>query len=602
MSEHTATGEFRPRAWEGSQEKPALTGYEILEEMGRGGMGVVYKARQISLNRLVAVKLIRDGALASDQDRTRFRIEAEAAARMAHPHIVQIYEAGEDQGRPYLATELIEGGSLEQHLNGQPVECRYAAELLRSLALAIEHAHCQQIVHRDLKPANILLQSAESFVLSPEKSLSSLSTQDSALRTITPKITDFGLAKRLDRDSTAVTRDGTVLGTAAYMAPEQAAGRVHEIRPAVDIYALGAIFYELLTGRPPFVAETWNLTVEQVLSDQPTLPTRWNAAIPRDLETVCLKCLEKEAEQRYASAKELADDLGRYLNQQPVLAVRVSGQEQLARLARKDGYFQLEEVGRGPGSVVYRAVFGPLQQPVSLKVFNRGNTSQEVWDGRLQQASASWSVLTHPHIILNQRAGWWDTMPYASTEYCPLGSLAGKLNGKPWPVQQAMALVEKLAEVVSYLHRQGVVHGNLKPSNILFAADDIPRLADFYQLGGLYRTTISAHGPIPAGFAHLAPELVKDPSAEPGIYTDLYGLGMILYELLTGQMPFLAATLEELREQILSVEPALPSQLNPKVPAALDTLCMRCLNKSPWRRYYRAYDVSARLLAFQQEG
>ncbi len=214
MSEHTATGEFRPRAWEGSQEKPALTGYEILEEMGRGGMGVVYKARQISLNRLVAVKLIRDGALASDQDRTRFRIEAEAAARMTHPHIVRIYEMGEDQGRPYLAMELIEGGSLEQHLNGQPVECRYASELLRALALAIEHAHQQQIVHRDLKPANILLQSAESFVLSPEKSLSSLSTQDPTLRTFHPKITDFGLAKRLDRDSTAVTRDGTVLGTA----------------------------------------------------------------------------------------------------------------------------------------------------------------------------------------------------------------------------------------------------------------------------------------------------------------------------------------------------------------------------------------------------
>jgi len=600
MSEHTATGEFRPPAWEGSQEKPALVGYEILEEMGRGGMGVVYKARQISLNRLVAVKLIRDGALASDQDRTRFRIEAEAAARMAHPHIVQIYEAGEDQGRPYFAMELIEGGSLDQHLNGQPLEPRYAAELLRSLALAIDHAHGQQIVHRDLKPANILL-SAQSSVLGAQDPSNLLSTEHSALSTMLPKITDFGLAKRLDRDSTAVTRDGTVLGTAAYMAPEQAAGRVQEIRPAVDIYALGAIFYELLTGRPPFVAETWNQTVEQVLNEQPVPPCRWNTAIPHDLETVCLKCLEKEAEQRYTSAKDLADDLGRYLDQQPVLAVRVSEREQLARLARKDGYQNLEEVGRGPRSVLYRAVFGPLQQPVSVKVFLADDTSRDVWDARLQQASASWSVLTHPHIMINQRAGWWDTMPYASAEYCPLGSLAGKLNGKPWLVQQAMALVEKLAEVVSYLHRQGVMHGNLKPSNILFAADDIPRLADFYQLGGLYRTTIPTDGPIPAGYANLAPELVKDPTAEPGIYTDLYGLGMILYELLTGQMPFRAGTLQELREQILTLEPALPSQLNPKVMPSLDTLCMRCLNKSPWRRYYRAYDVSARLLAFLQE-
>lgn len=601
MSEHTATGEFRPRAWEGSQEKPALIDFEILEEMGRGGMGVVYKARQISLNRMVAVKLIRDGALASEQDRVRFRIEAEATSRMAHPHIVQIYEAGEDQGRPYFAMELIEGGSLDQHLKGQSIEPRSAAELLRSLALAIAHAHSQQIVHRDLKPANILL-SAQSLELSAQETGIPLNLEYSASYTLIPKITDFGLAKRLDRDSTAVTRDGTVLGTAAYMAPEQAAGRVQEIRPAVDIYALGAIFYELLTGRPPFVAETWNQTVEQVLNNQPTLPTRWNAAIPRDVETICLKCLEKVAEQRYASAQDLADDLGRYLSQQPILAVRVSKQEQLARLAHKDGYHNLEEVGRGPGSVVYRAVYGPLQQPVSLKVFTTSSSSLAAWDDQLQKASASWSALTHPNIILNQRAGWWDTMPYASTEYCPLGSLAGKLNGKPWPVQQAMALVEKIAEVVSYLHRQGVVHGNLKPSNILFAADDIPRIVDFYQLGGLYRTAIPADGPIPAGYANLAPELVKDPSVEPGIYTDLYGLGMTLYELITGHVPFRANTLRELREQILTLEPRLPSELNPKVPPALDTLCMRCLNKNPWRRYYRAYDVSTRLLAFQHKG
>jgi serine/threonine protein kinase len=593
MNEPTVTGDWQSSA--GTEEDwPTVPGYEVLAELGRGGMGVVFKARQVSLKRLVALKLIRDGALAGAQERTRFRIEAEAAASMRHPNIVQIYEAGEHRGRPYFAMELVEGGSLDQHLAGQPQPAAQAAALVRTLALAVQHAHAQQVVHRDLKPANVLLSVGEGF--QPD------SSKDVRLEslTYTPKITDFGLAKRLDAESTAAgTVDGAVLGTAGYMAPEQAAGRVREIGPGVDIYALGAILYECLTGRPPFQADSWNQTVQQVLQEEPAPPTQLHADVPRDLETVCLKCLEKEPSRRYASAGELADDLGRFLEGKPVAAVPLGERERLARLAARDGFEVLDEVGRGPRSIVYRALSGPLKQPVALKVFPAGFCTREEWDAWLRRGAELRAALAHPHLVTVQGAGWWDGAPYLAVEYVPQGSLAARLTGQPHSVRQALRLVEQLAETVSYLHRQGVVHGNLKPSNVLLAADGIPRLVDVHPTGGPFRAR--PRGDEPAGLAYLAPELARDGGAAPGPYTDIYGLGMILYELLAGRPPFAAATAQEILEQVCSQDPAPPSRFNPAVTPHLEAFCLRCLHKNPWRRYARAYDVMTRLQQFQDD-
>ncbi len=596
MSEPQATGDWPAPAGVAPPDRPVIPGYDILDELGRGGMGVVYKARQVGSGRPVALKVIRDGALAGLPEQARFRLEAEAAARMRHPNVVEIYEFGEHAGRLYFAMELVEGGSLDRHLAGRPQPAPQAAGLVRTLALAVAHAHEQKIVHRDLKPANILLarvggggDPAYSPTLTPESCL------------LFPKITDFGLAKRLDSQSTAWTRDGAVVGTPSYMAPEQAAGRVHDIGPASDVYALGATLYELLTGRPPFEAESWDRTIQQVLHDEPTPPARLRPDVPADVETICLKCLEKEPARRYSTAAELADDLGRFLDGKPVTAVPIGSKERLARLAGRDGYRIVGELGRGPRSTVYHARYDPLNQPVALKVFPAGTGTREEWEVRLRRGADLWAALAHPNVVPVHRAGWWDGAAYVITEYVPHGSLAATLAGRPQPVRQAVHLVERLTELVGYLHRQGVVHGNLKPSNVLLAADGIPRVADFRPTGGLYQGTLPADDAAPDGLGYLAPEFVRDPVTEPRPHTDVYGLGLILYELLTGRPPFAGTTAREVLEQVAAQDPVPPSRLNPEVTPVLDAYCLHCLRKNPWRRYARAYDLLTRLRDFLED-
>ncbi|HEY1377248.1 MAG TPA: serine/threonine-protein kinase [Gemmataceae bacterium] len=595
MSEPTATGDRPPAAGAGLADWPAVPGYEILAELGRGGMGVIYRAVQTGPGRPVALKLIRDGALAGPQDRARFRIEAEAAARLRHPNVIEVFEVGEHRGLPYYAMELAEGGSLDRHLAGRPQPAPWTAELIRTLARAVEHAHAHDVVHRDLKPANVLL--AKSQAPNPKSQTGDSSSWDLGFGAwdYSPKVSDFGLAKRLNTDSTAWTQDGAVLGTAGYMAPEQAAGHAAAVGPAADVYALGAILYECLTGRPPFRAETWNETVEQVLHDEPAPPTRAQPGVPPPLEAVCLKCLEKDPAKRYPTAGALADDLGRFLGGTPVTAVPLAPAERLARLAARDGYRLAGELGRGPRSTVYRATFGPLAQAVAVKVFAAGACTAAEWDDRLRHGAEQWAALAHPQVALVQRAGWWDGTPYLALEYVPHGSLADRLTGRPHPVKEALRLVERLAEVVCYLHRQGIVHGNLKPANVLFAAGEIPRVVDLHPTGGLALGPLPAGDQDPAGLAHLVPELARDPAAGPRQHTDVYSLGAILYELLAGRPPFAGATAGEVLEQVCGRDPEPPSRFNSAVPPSLDWLCLRCLRKDPWRRFSRAYDVLRRL-------
>jgi tetratricopeptide (TPR) repeat protein len=285
--------------------RPFLKGYEIIGELGRGGMGVVYKANQQGLNRLVAIKMVLGGNHAREEDLIRFKVEAEAVASIQHPNIVQIYEVGEKDGTPYFSLEFIEGGTLHQRIDGKPLPYDQAAEIAHQLALGMEHFHKRGVIHRDLKPANVLMTLQGS-----------------------PKITDFGLAKRLEGNSSQ-TRTGSLMGTPSYMAPEQASGDIRAIGPLSDLYSLGAVLYEMLTGRPPFQGATMLDTIDQVRSQEPVPPRRLQPKIPRDLETICLKCLQKEAPKRYPGATDLADDLRRYLEGEPIKA-RPIGRAELA--------------------------------------------------------------------------------------------------------------------------------------------------------------------------------------------------------------------------------------------------------------------------------
>jgi tetratricopeptide (TPR) repeat protein len=295
---------------------PELPGFEIVRELGRGGAGVVYLARDRGLGRLVAVKVLLSGEFASASARRRFRTEAEAAAGLRHTNVVPIHAIGEHGGRPYLVFEYVAGGSLDQQLGGTPLAPRAAAALLRPLADAVQHAHSLGVVHRDLKPGNILLKTEDGGRWTESDRVPADSVFGSP-SSVLAQIADFGLAKRLDAGGPTVTSQ--VLGTPSYMAPEQATG-AKEVGPPADVYALGAILYECLTGRPPFKAATPLETLAHVTGREPASPRSLNHAIPRDLETICLKCLTKEPAKRYATAGALADDLDRFLDGRPVLA------------------------------------------------------------------------------------------------------------------------------------------------------------------------------------------------------------------------------------------------------------------------------------------
>jgi WD40 repeat protein len=284
--------------------------YELRGELGRGGMGVVYRARQVSLNRPVALKMILAGQFASAEDVRRFRTEAENVANLDHPNIVPIYEVGEHQGQQYFSMKLIEGGSLATRMTEVGGDQRRAVQLLATAARAVHHAHQRGILHRDLKPGNLLLDAAG-----------------------TVYVTDFGLAKRLTED-VRLSRSGAIIGTPGYLSPEQAAGR-KDLSVAADVYGLGAILFELLTGRTPFVGDNPLDVLVQVLEKEPPRPRSFNRKIGGDLETICLKCLDKEPEQRYASAEALADDLEHWLQGEPIQARPVGRRERAWKWVRR---------------------------------------------------------------------------------------------------------------------------------------------------------------------------------------------------------------------------------------------------------------------------
>ncbi len=354
---------------------PVVPGYEVLRELGRGGMGVVYQARQLSLKRVVALKMIRSRTYAGAEELARFKTEAEAVARLAHPNIVQVHEVGECDGHPFFSLEFVEGGSLDKKLAGTPFAAAEAARLAQALARAMHAAHQKGVLHRDLKPANVLL------------------TADG-----TPKVSDFGLAKQLDADL-GQTQSGQVLGTPSYMAPEQAEGRARDVGPRTDVYALGAILYEMLTGRPPFKGASMFDTLDLVRTADPVPPRQLQPKVPRDLETVCLKCLEKEPSRRYASAEELADDLQRFLAQRPVKARPASVADRATKFVRRNKVL----VG-GVTAVIVALLFGLVRTRLEA---DRAQTAEQNALGLANEVQGRLAESYVDQARLSQQQGLW---------------------------------------------------------------------------------------------------------------------------------------------------------------------------------------------------
>jgi serine/threonine-protein kinase len=358
---------------------PRIPGYEVEAELGRGGMGIVYRARHLRLNRPVALKMLLAGAYGGSEERERFSREAEAMAGLRHANIVQVHGAGDHEGRPYFTMEYVEGGNLAHRLLGTPQPARQAAALLATLAEAVQLAHQSGVVHRDLKPANILL------------------TADG-----TPKIADFGLARHFD-GGPALTLSGIRVGTPSYMAPEQAAGKARAIGPAVDVYALGALLYEMLTGRPPFRAETAAETERQVIAEEPVPPARLNPKVPRDLETICLKCLHKEPQRRYASAAALAEDLDRFQRGEPIAARPAGPLERLGKWVRRH---PTRSAVLAAGLLLAVTVVGLSLWLVAQRAHQRDAVEADLNEVAGLQASARWAEARDALKRADARLGW----------------------------------------------------------------------------------------------------------------------------------------------------------------------------------------------------
>jgi serine/threonine protein kinase len=483
---------------------PTIPGYAVTGTLGEGGMGVVYRARDIDLDRPVAIKMVPAGVYDRPDQLLRFHLEARAAAGLSHANIVPVYDFGRADGRPYLVMELVDGGSLADRLKAGPADPVWAAGVVEQIARAVHHIHAHRLIHRDLKPANVLLAADGN-----------------------PKVTDFGLAKRLAGDDPRLTDRDTVVGTACYMSPEQARGGAAAVGPATDVYGLGAILYECLTGRPPFCARTYALTLTQVLTEDPRRPADLVPGLPPDLEAVCLKCLEKDAARRYPSAAEVADDLARFLRGEPVRARPLTTADVHARWAARVGYDLGEPIGAARGVFTYRARQVSIGRTVRLRL-----AAEPLAHAALRREAEAMAGLDHPNVIRLHDYGEQFGQPYLVLEDLDARSLA---DADPEPARQVARLGIMLALGVQAVHDHGFVHLGLSPGAVELTRDGVPKVGEFAAA----RRPGGPPGPAPDWVpeAFQAPEIRAGDWDRVGRAADVYAFGAILHQLLYGSPP-----------------------------------------------------------------
>jgi serine/threonine protein kinase len=550
LDDPIGTGPFLPGLAPGP---PAIPGYEFTGTLGEGGMGVVFRARDIDLDRPVAIKMVLADVYDRPDRLLRFHLEACAAAGLSHANIVPIFDFGQADGRPYLVMELVEGGSLADRLKAGPADPAWAAGVVEQVARAVHHIHAHRLIHRDLKPANVLL------------------TTDG-----NPKVTDFGLAKRLAGDDPRLTDRDTVVGTACYMSPEQARGGAAALGPATDVYALGAILYECLTGRPPFCARTYALTLTQVLTEDPRRPADLVPGLPADLEAVALKCLEKDPARRYPAAAEVADDLARFLRGESVHARPQTTADVHARWADRAGFKLGEPVGAARGAVTYRARQVSIGRTVRLKL-----AADPAARAALRHEAEAMAGLDHPNVVRLYDYSEQFGQPYLVLEDLDGRSLA---DAHPEPARQVALLGLRLALGVQAIHDNGFMHLGLWTGAVELTRAGDPKVGEFAAA----RRPGDPPGPDPdwVPVAFQSPEVRAGDRHRVGRPADFYAFGAILHQLLYGRPP----------------ETARPTRNRTDMLPELDEVVRKCLAPDPADRYHSAEALLMALEAAYRSG
>ncbi|BBM87364.1 protein kinase domain-containing protein [Candidatus Uabimicrobium amorphum] len=554
--------------------------YKIVTEVGRGGMGEVYKAIDTRLHRTIALKLMREKANNVKEIR-RFMREAKSLAKLQHENIVMIHDVGNEKGYYFLAMEFVDGVSLAQFLKKSQMSIQRAIVTMIKIGQAVTYAHSCGVIHRDLKPSNVML--------SQEQNL---------------KVTDFGLAKFVS-DDTKISQTGAVLGTPHYMSPEQALGRNRKVNEQSDVYSLGVMLYEMLTGQRPFHHTESMSLVHQIIHEDPIVPTQLKQNIPETLEAICLKALHKKQQFRYPSVKAFVGDLLRFQQQhhqrhtssqnihlQPAMDdkkplgvdnfMRPSSQS-LTPSTMFAHYEILEQLGEGGMGAVYLAQDTKLQRMCALKIIRNVGSTKDV--KRFISEAQSVAKLQHPNIIKIYEIGEFP-QHFFTMEYVEGNSLRKVLEGNTNVNEALLNIFHDICSGVAYAHENGIIHRDLKPDNIIIGKDNIPIILDF----GLAKNTncqdnLTQSGSILGTPKYMAPEAIQGKANHKK--SDVYSLGVILYEMLTGRVPFDGASVVEIMYQISTVEPIAPSLLRKSVKrdSALELICMKSLAKSPRKRF-----------------
>ena len=561
-----------------------------MEILRQGVLGSVYKAQHLRLNRTVALRLFALQEALDAHPLARLRAEVETAARLHHPNIVQVYDFGEYQGLAYIAEEFIEGRSLADELAGPLKSAGETAALVETFARALHHAHLQQVVHGSMKPSKVRLGIVGTTKIT-------LFSFDKLLRI--PRPFSPGIPGEQGRGMPSTDLQQALVGLSSYSAPEQLAEPGAALTPAIDVYALGAILYELLAGRP-LVTEGVSEMLVRVGKPEP--PRHWRPEVPLGLEAICLKCLEREPSERYPSAAALAEDLRRFRGGEVLFIDNLDDYGEQERWARRAGYEILEVLGSDADGFSYKARQVAINRIVVLKRIAAEHRFVPATKSRFRREAYSLDGLRHPNFVQLFDLGEQNDLTYFAREFVDGPSLAEKVAEEPFPPRFAAELVEALAEAIDAAHARGAVHGGLTPGKVRLAPTSVPKITTFRR--AWLPASVSDESPqgsqIRRAAVYLAPEqLERGKRLHPAM--DIYALGAILYTLLTGHPPFSAPTLTETLEQVRSQAPASPSQRQPSVPSDLEAICLQCLEKQPARRPASAEALAEELRTWLEE-